>query len=76
MEKLRERYIPEGQISGFRHVHGRSEIHTLKTLQTWNPALEWNMEALQRDGYSSKSSSLGRAAASYFENALSKRSDA
>lgn len=50
MYAVLKRYIPEGQIGCFRHAHGRSEIHTLKTLQTWDPALEWNMEALQLRG--------------------------
>lgn len=50
MYKVLKKYLPAGSVGCFRHCHGRSEIHTLKTLETWDPELEWNMEALQLRG--------------------------
>ncbi len=50
MYKVLKNYLPAGSVGCFRHCHGRSEIHTLKTLETWDPELEWNMEALQLRG--------------------------
>ena len=47
-------YLPDGSVAAIRHCHGRNGtedgIHSLKTLTTFAPDLEWAMEALQLRG--------------------------
>lgn len=50
MYRVLKKYLPKGSVGCFRHCHGRQEIHTQKTLDTWDSELEWGMEAVQIRG--------------------------